>query len=278
MRHVTPLARVAGIVLAALARTTPLSVSADTMTHAPDSPLTIVLAGDSTVCDYNADETDQRGWGQLLPEFLRMDRVQLHNLARGGRSSKSFQTEGRWHEAMSLKPDLVLIQFGHNDNPGKGPDRETLPGPVPDHLPDEGPGYVGIDWYRLNLKRFIDDCRQIGAVPVLVTPMERRFYEADTQTPVLTTTNKPWADAALAVAQAEGVACIDLNGFSRATYERLGPEGTAAFQFTQDDGQLDNTHHSIAGARLFAEQVAIGLAEQVPLAGPVLKPLPAASE
>src|SRR2546430_16256261 len=76
----------------------------------------IALVGDSTV-------TDNAGWGKGFAKCLKED-VECINLSKGGRSSKSFIAEGSWKKALELKPDYVLIQFGHNDQPGHG-DRET---------------------------------------------------------------------------------------------------------------------------------------------------------
>src|SRR5215204_3163246 len=88
----------------------------DSQLHAADK-IRIVLAGDSTV-------TDKQGWGLGFAELLASD-VELDNLAKGGRSSKSFYDEGIWAKCLELKPDYILIQFGHNDEPGKGLARET---------------------------------------------------------------------------------------------------------------------------------------------------------
>ena len=66
--------------------------------------------------------------GHRLPRLFRPN-VQVINLALNGRSSKSFRDEGAWAPALAAKPDYILIQFGHNDGPGKGPERETDPRP-----------------------------------------------------------------------------------------------------------------------------------------------------
>ena len=76
----------------------------------------IVLVGDSTV-------TDRSGWGLGFKQFLT-DRAECINTAQGGRSSMSFMQEGRWTNALVLKGDYYLIQFGHNNEPGK-PGRST---------------------------------------------------------------------------------------------------------------------------------------------------------
>src|SRR4051794_9523652 len=76
----------------------------------------IALAGDSTV-------TDKVGWGVGFAKQLTGD-VECQNFSQGGRSSKSFIEEGHWMKVLDAKPDYVLIQFGHNDQPGKGAERE----------------------------------------------------------------------------------------------------------------------------------------------------------
>src|SRR5262245_3153365 len=82
-------------------------------------PITIVLVGDSTV-------QPSSGWGPGFEKMLRPE-AKYVNWAKGGRSSKSFIDEGWWTKAIAEKPNYVLIQFGHNDQPGKGPQRETDP-------------------------------------------------------------------------------------------------------------------------------------------------------
>ncbi len=75
-----------------------------------EKTITIVLAGDSTV-------TDKAGWGVGFAALLADD-VVLLNHARGGRSSRTFREEGSWEKVLATKADYVLIQFGHNDEPG----------------------------------------------------------------------------------------------------------------------------------------------------------------
>ena len=127
-------------------------------------PIRIVLVGDSTV-------TDDSGWGAGFKR-LATDKVEIVNTAANGRSSKSFIDEGRWAEALARRGQYYLIQFGHNDEPGKGPERETDPKTT----------------YRANMARYVDDARAIGATPILVTSLIRRLYKDDgtirtTQTP-----------------------------------------------------------------------------------------------
>ena len=111
------------------------------------APLRIVLVGDSTVASYPeppADRPSLTGWGQVFDEFFS-DRVTVLNHAVSGRSSKSFLGEGLWSKALEAKPDYVFIQFGHNDQPGKG-ERST------DANTD----------YQDYLRRYITDARASG--------------------------------------------------------------------------------------------------------------------
>src|SRR5580698_749057 len=118
---------------------------AEDSTAAPAKKIRIVLVGDSTV-------NDEGGWGYGFKQYLTGN-IECLNTAANGRSSKSFIAEGRWTNALALKGDYYLIQFGHNDEPGKGPDRETDPATT----------------YPQNLIKYIDEARAIGAKPILVT-------------------------------------------------------------------------------------------------------------
>src|SRR6187399_2452045 len=97
----------------------------------PGERVHIVLVGDSTVAEGG-------GWGPGFRDAFGPD-VRVTNLALNGRSSKSFLDEGAWAPALAARPDYILIQFGHNDGPGKGPERETDPATT----------------YRANLTRYV---------------------------------------------------------------------------------------------------------------------------
>src|SRR5450759_358400 len=111
----------------------------------PPKNIKIVLVGDSTF-------NDEGGWGPGFRASFGPE-VQVINLARNGRSSKSFRDEGLWKPALAAQPDYILIQFGHNDGPGKGPERETDPKTT----------------FRENIIRYLDEARGVGAKPILVT-------------------------------------------------------------------------------------------------------------
>jgi PelA/Pel-15E family pectate lyase len=200
MSHCVP---AAFIFLAAL-----LSAKAD--------PVTIVLTGDSTV-------NEQGGWGTGFCAAASRQ-IRCINLALNGRSSKSFRDEGRWAPVLAEKPNYVLIQFGHNDQPGKGPARETDPSTT----------------YRANLERYIDEVRGVGGTPVLVTSIVRRNF--DTAGRIKRDHLIPYVEAVRQLAAKRKVPLIDLYALTLEQSEKLGPSGSAALGVMGADGKLDTTH------------------------------------
>ncbi|MCA9239705.1 MAG: hypothetical protein KDA37_05885, partial [Planctomycetales bacterium] len=209
----------------------------------PWKPIKVVLVGDSTVAS-NPPDNQYQGWGWALGEMLD-SRAQVVNLAANGRSSKSFRNEGRWDKALAEKPDVVIIQFGHNDNLGKGIERETDPG-------EHG-------FFRENLRRYAHEARLIGATPVLVSPTTRRIYLADGRIDP-NEKNVPYAEATMAVAEEINCAVIDLNTLTRELFNRYQEEHC---NWMQPVG--DRTHFTQEGARRIAAIVAGELAEKLEL-------------
>lgn len=211
----------------------------------------VVLAGDSTVAALSApkkDKAEQAGWGHMLPVF--MPEATVVNHARGGASTKSFRSLGLWDKVIAEKPDYVLIQFGHNDQPGKG-DRTTDP---------EGD-------YRDNLRRFIAEVRAAGGKPVLITSVARRVYDEKGK---MTSTLWPYVEAVKAVGAEEKVPVIDLHHRSFVFFNQMGEK------FCQRYGPAltDKTHFNVEGSRLVARLVAEGLVREVPELRPHLQLLP----
>jgi len=195
------------------------------------TPLRLVIIGDSTVCNYPADNPC-RGWGQFIEGYFRDGTVQVHNLAKGGRSTKTFIKEGLWQRALNEKPDVILIQFGHNDSHGHGRPEAT------DAATD----------FQDNLRRYIDEARAINATPILITPMYRRtFDKAGKLTDIL----GPYAAAMKTVAAEKKVPLIDLHTSSGKLFEPLGDAGCVVFANTP----TDRTHFNEKGARAMAELV-----------------------
>jgi lysophospholipase L1-like esterase len=153
---------------------------------------------------------DEGGWGFGFKKQLGAD-VLCENFAGGGQSSKSFRDSGLWKKTLAAKPAYVLIQFGHNDGPGKGPNRETDPATT----------------YPENLTRFIAEAREAGAQPILVTSLVRRIFQPDGK---VRGELMPYVEAARKVAAEQHVPLIDLYARSAALVEKLGPAGVMPFQ------------------------------------------------
>ncbi|AOS44490.1 Rhamnogalacturonan acetylesterase RhgT [Lacunisphaera limnophila] len=219
---------------------------------AADQPKHVVLVGDSTV-------TDLSGWGLGFRQFAG-EGLKVSNAARNGTSSKSYRDEGRWTEALALKGDYYLIQFGHNDQPGKGPARETDPTTT----------------YTENLARFVDEVRAQGAQPVLVTSLVRRTF-SKTDPTRLDSAHGPYVEAVKRLAAAKQVPLVDLHARSLAFCEDLGPERTATFNFPDAAGKNDTTHLDARGSAVFARLVAEELRQALPELAPALREDPHAA-
>jgi pectinesterase len=184
----------------------------------------VVLVGDSTV-------NDQGGWGTGFRASFGSN-VQVVNLALNGRSSKSFRDEGAWAPALAARPDYILIQFGHNDGPGKGPERETDPRTT----------------YRANLTRYIDEARAAGAKPVIVTSIVRRVFTDGGQ--IKPDSLVPYVEAARAVAAEKHVPLMDLYALTAKQTQQLGPVGCLALHAVTKEGKPDTTHLGPLGRHL----------------------------
>ena len=193
-----------------------------------DNKVRVALAGDSTVAESS-------GWGPAFAKLLKPE-AECLNFALGGQRSKSFRDSGQWKKVLDAKPAFVLIQFGHNDMPGKGPARETDPKTT----------------YPENMARLVDEARAIGATPVLVTSMARRNFLKGKIRDELA----PWVEAAKKVAAEKKVPLVDLSGRSIELLERIGPDAAAVFDPKTKDGKPDHTHLSTKGGETMADLIA----------------------
>ena len=151
------------IMMLALAAMLPARVLA----QEPSDTITIWMAGDSTMADKPIDdEKQERGWGQMLPMMLQGP-VKVSNHAKNGQSSKSCIDSGRWDAMMDgvRKGDYVIIQFGHNDEKIKNPDRYSEPGTT----------------FDANLTKMVKDVRKKGATPILMNSIVRRNFPSEVQ-------------------------------------------------------------------------------------------------
>jgi lysophospholipase L1-like esterase len=208
----------------------------------------VFIIGDSTVANGNDSIV---GWGKELSAYFDTSRVVLINKARGGRSSRTFHTEGLWNEILPQlkKGDFVLMQFGHND--GARPDAEKFRGSLrgigdetqevtkPDGTKEKVHTY---GWY---MRKYIEETQQRGAVPVVLSMIPRNIWK-DGKVERASEMYGKWAQE---VASASGVFFIDLNDRIAKRYEEMGAEQVKSFF------PGDHTHTNSAGAKLNAETV-----------------------
>ena len=224
-----------------------------TTVSAAQTTLRLAIIGDSTVCEYPPEHAC-RGWGQYIQHYFE-DTVQVTNLARSGRSTKTFINEGLWARTLQTKPNIVLIQFGHNDS----------------HAPDRPESTDAATDFRDYLRQYIDQARAAGATPILVTPVQRRTYISNGR---LNNSLLPYADAMKAVAAEKKIDVIDLNASSGRLYEQLGSSANDVVA----NAPKDRTHFNEQGARMMAHlvmqeltQIESALAKELLPAGPLAR-------
>lgn len=213
-------------------------------------PLTIYLAGDSTMAEKLPAKRPETGWGEALQKFFKAGKVRVANHAANGRSTRTFIEEKRWQSLVEkLKPgDYVFIQFGHNDQP-----KEKA-----SHTPPED--------YRRNLVRFVNEVREKKATPVLLTPvMRRRFDEKGN----FYDSHFDYPDIVRAVAAGNKVPLVDMHRRSEGVIKRYGAEGSKQLFLQLKPGEHpnypkgveDNTHFSPLGAEEMARLAVEGIRE-----------------
>jgi exo-poly-alpha-galacturonosidase len=218
-------------------------------TPVPGRKIRIVLVGDSTV-------SDRQGWGPGFKRFLT-DRAECINQAIGGRSSKSYIKEGRLTKALALKGDYYIIQFGHNDIPGKG-ERTTDPNTT----------------YREYMTQYINETRAIGAKPILVTSLVRRQWDKSGSGKINSSLT-PYVEAVKELAKEKNVPLVDLHASSKKLCEQMGKEKCWEFSPLKDSNQIDNTHLNAKGSVIFARLVVEELVQVVPELKPYFRSEPA---
>ena len=205
----------------------------------------IFICGDSTAACYDPEKTRMVGWGQELAALL--PGAEIRNHAMAGRSTKTFLEEGRLArlEGEIGEGDLLLIQFGHNDE-GEKPERHTEP-----------------EEFARNLETFIRFARERGAHPVLLTPTCIRIWKEGKLQP----SHGAYLARVRETAAENGVPLIDVytEGFRRVS--EAGEEGSRAYYMHVKpgeepgcpEGKEDDTHTRQAGAALFASFIAAEL-------------------
>ncbi len=218
---------------------------------------TIYLIGDSTVADYSLEENYQTkkfpqvGWGQVFQPFFQKDslklvknilgnakEVKIDDRAKGGRSTRTFFQEGRWASVYKSlqKGDVVMMQFGHNDASVEKTER-----------------YVNIEGYKEFLRLFINQTKEKGAIPIVLTPVARNYPWKDGK---LSNVHGDYPQAAIEVAKELNVKYIDLNELSMNFFSSKGQDYVTTNYFMNfesgkypafPEGQKDNTHFQTEG-------------------------------
>ncbi len=206
---------------------------------------TLYIAGDSTVTDQNNEPWGS--WGHFVTNYFTTD-VVIANYACSGLALSSFKSGRRLDKILSLiqAGDYLFIEFGHNDEKAKG----------------EGKGAWG--QYTTLLKEFVTSAREKGGIPVLITPTQRRRFNADGK---LEPTHGEFPDAMRKVATELNVPLIDVTNMTTLMYESWGDEASKnAFAFYPANtfpGQIkalaDNTHFNSFGANELAKCVVQGI-------------------
>lgn len=230
------------------------------------APITLWIAGDSTVSNYPASDAPQEGWGQEIGTFFTTS-VKVNNQALGGRSTRTFMfnnvkcvnnavtfTGGkpdeagtRWERIKNniVAGDYLLIQFGHNDG-GSVCERK-----------------VGIPEYKKNLTTMVKAARDRRATPILITPMS----QLSQQNGQLRATLTNYAAAMKEVAAAEKVELVDLNNLSIAWYRQVGFSNLQRTYFMPND----STHFTKRGATELSRLITTDMKKQAGALAPYLK-------
>ncbi|MCU4674120.1 GDSL-type esterase/lipase family protein [Catenovulum sp. 2E275] len=238
---------------------TGVGLSAGTCTYTPpvvevpDTEVQLFVVGDSTVANYNASSYPQAGWGQVLQYYFEEDEIEIVNKAIGGRSSRSFIEEERWNDVLSEvgEGDYVMIQFGHNDRDRSKAERYTPPAD-----------------FETYIAQYVNETREKGATPILVSPMVMNAYRNGVLRNVFTEDGSDYAVSMAKVAADMDAAYIDLNAKSWELVNSLGQEQASHYLYlildageyaNYPDGSADGTHFQESGAVEMARLVVEGL-------------------
>ena len=211
--------------------------------------ITVWIAGDSTAAQKLPTKRPETGWGEMFGQYFRPDEVQIANRALNGRSTRTFISEGHWQAIVdSLHAgDYVFIEFGHNDE-----------------SKDKGDRYTPPDEFKHNLERMVADVRAHQALPVLLTPVRRRKFNAQGE---LEDTHGDYPGYTISVAKELGVPLIDMHSLSAEVLSSYGADSSAKLFLQVEkgenpnypDGVHDNTHFRPLGAELMARLAVDGV-------------------
>jgi lysophospholipase L1-like esterase len=212
----------------------------------------LFIAGDSTASIKEVKAFPETGWGMPFVYFWDST-VTVVNKAKNGRSTSSFQKEGLWQSIMEEagEGDYVFIQFGHNDEVSTKK------------------SYTTEAEFKANLKKFVAETKNKKAIPVLMTSMARRKFDAAGS---IVGTHDVYAQITRDVAKEEGVVLFDMDKQTQQLFQQFGAEQSALLflQLTPGEhpnypqGKEDNTHFNELGARMVAQLVLKEIRNQLP--------------
>ncbi len=251
-------------------------------TERPSGKAVVFLAGDSTVMDYSAGAINNSGkqrnegsWGEFLKYFINDNNYEVMDYGRGGRSSRTFMdgtASNNYSDAdlqkivdQMMAGDYLFIQFGHNDCYIEDAERYVPLGEAdangiyPYTAPSAPRAADGT--YKYYLKQYVDAAKAVGATPVLVTPVTRKYINSDgTIRPHHGTNNDDnYVTAMQQVAQENDVLIIDFYSHTKemieGAYKIDGQNGSSVLA---DRAYVhgDKTHQSKLGGFAFAADLA----------------------
>lgn len=205
------------------------------------------IIGDSTVKNGDGKNSNVlQGWGSFIDTYFDTTKITISNQAIGGRSSRTFITDGRWDKILTTlqKGDYVIMQFGHNDG-GALDDTARARGTIKGIGADSVEIYNPIrkmkevvhsyGWY---MRKYVNEAKAKGAIPIVCSPIPRNDWKngkvlraSDTYT--------AWAKA---IAEETGAYFIDLHNIISDEYEKIGEKKATEF-FPQE-----HTHTNKEGA------------------------------
>ncbi len=254
-----------GLIQASAQMQTPVQLPSALVERSPrDTSLpTIFIVGDSTA-DFHADATHEgaaavQGWGMFLQGFFDPAKVNVVNAARGGRSSRTFMTEGFWAKVLEqMKPhDVVLIQLGQNDVfpindatrargtiPGIGEDQQTIQNGVT-HQTEVVHTY---GWY---LRQYVQQTKAKGATPVLMSLTPRNVWSGG-HVEVGVGEYRRWIRSV--ALEESNTDFVDISAIVAREYEKLGQQKVAGLYHDREP-----VHMTTPGAYLAAELTVAGL-------------------
>ncbi len=226
----------------------------------PNKP-TLYLIGDSTVkAGQGKGENGQWGWGSFLPTFFDTTKINIENHAIGGRSSRTFLTDGRWEPLLNnmRKGDFLIIQFGHNDDWAINDTlraRGTLKGigeelsEIDNVITKKHEQVHTFGWY---MRKYVVEAQEKGVSVIICSPVPRNNFDDNGKIKRKVEYYPKWAKQ---VSEQTGAYFIDLHELAAKRYEKMGTTKVKEAYFTAKD----NTHTNQAGAILNAALVVRGI-------------------